>query len=352
VGIREIANALGISIGTVDRALHDRPGISPSTRANVLRMAQRLRYRPNVAARNLRLNRRLRLAIHTPKEIASFFNPLRDGIRTAAASATGVNIDLDFRTFPRLGDGDLRLMEQDLDREYDGLLITPGNLALIEPMIRKFTERNVPVICVASDVPRSGRLASVSIDAAVSGGMAAELLGRVLKKEGHVAVITGDLSTFDHSEKLRGFAGTLATTAPHLTLLPAVESHERPTEAYTAAIGLLKRKPRPAGIYISTANSIPVLRALDEQHLLGRIEVIATDLFPQLARLLEESTLLATIHQRPFTQGKVAFEAIFCYLVHGIVPKAATRLAPHIVLRSNLPLFLSGEADRSAADRT
>jgi LacI family transcriptional regulator len=242
-------------------------------------------------------------------------------------------------------------MEEDLDSDYDGLLITPGNLATIEPLIRKFTERNVPVICVASDVPRSGRLASVSVDAAVSGGMAAELLGRVLKTEGRVAVITGDLSTFDHSEKLRGFAGTLATTAPHLTLLPAVESHESPQEAYTAAMRLIRRKPRPVGIYINTANSIPVLRALDEQHLLGRMEVIATDLFPQLTKLLEEGSLLATIYQRPFTQGKVAFEAMLRYLVDGIVPKAVTRLAPHIILRSNLPLFLSGEAERTAAVR-
>jgi LacI family transcriptional regulator len=350
-GIKEIARALGISIGTVDRALHDRPGISPNTRAKVLRMAERLQYRPNVAARNLKLNRRLRIAVHTPREIASFFDPLREGVRAAAAATAGVKLDVDFRTFPRLGDGDLKLMEEDLDRDYDGLLITPGHLARAEPIIRRFVDKNVAVICVASDVPRSGRLAAVSVDAAVSGGMAAELLGRVLRAEGNIAVITGDLNTFDHSEKLRGFAATLATTAPHLTLLPAVESHEQPKEAYTAALRLLKRRPRPAAIYISTANSVPVLRALDEQRLLGRMEVIATDLFPQLAALLESGAILATIYQRPYTQGKVAFEAMFRFLVGGASPDPVTRLAPHLILRSNLPLFLSSEADRAAAAR-
>jgi LacI family transcriptional regulator len=185
----------------------------------------------------------------------------------------------------------------------------------------------------------------------VSGGMAAELLGRVLKAEGNVAVVTGDLNTFDHSEKLRGFAATLATTAPHLTLLPAIESHERPKEAYTAALRLLKHKPRPAGIYISTANSMPVLRALEEQQLLGKMEVIATDLFPQLATLLESGAILATIYQRPFTQGKVAFEAMFRYLVDGVYPESIVRLTPHVILRSNLPLFLSGESERSGSAR-
>ncbi len=232
-------------------------------------------------------------------------------------------------------------MEQDLGREYDGLLITPGNPTTIEPMIRRFSRKNVAVVCVASDAPRSGRLATVSVDAAVSGGIAAELLGKVVKTEGSVATITGDLRTFDHSEKLRGFAATLAIVAPHLTLLPAVESHERPKDAYEATIALLKRKPRPAGIYISTANSIPVLRAIEEQQLFGRIEIITTDLFSELAGLLESGKILATIYQRPYTQGKVAFEVIFRYLVEGVPPDSITRLAPHIILRSNLSLFLS-----------
>lgn len=339
-GIREIATALGISIGTVDRALHNRPGVNPKTRAKVLKMAERLQYRPNVAARNLKLNRRIRLAVHLPQEIASFFDPLREGVRAAAAMAHGVKIDLDFRTYPRLGDGDVQLMKEDLGREYDGIVITPGNPAAIEPMIRQFVAKGTAVICVASDAPRSGRLATVSVDAAISGGIAAELLGTAIRSDGLVATITGDLSTFDHAEKLRGFAATLATLAPHLTLLPAVESHERPKDAYQATLALLKRQPTPMGFYISTANSIPVLHALDEHNLLKSVAVVTTDLFPELAGLLESGKILATIYQRPFTQGKTAFEALVRWLVEGIRPEPVMRLAPHIILRSNLPLFL------------
>jgi hypothetical protein len=38
-GMRDIAEALQISTGTVDRALHNKPGISPLTRQRVLSMA-------------------------------------------------------------------------------------------------------------------------------------------------------------------------------------------------------------------------------------------------------------------------------------------------------------------------
>ena len=52
-GIKDIAKALGISIGTVDRAIHSRGGINPITKERVLKMAQTLRYKPNLAARYL-----------------------------------------------------------------------------------------------------------------------------------------------------------------------------------------------------------------------------------------------------------------------------------------------------------
>jgi len=340
VGIKQIAAAAGISIGTVDRALHNRPGVNPKTRSRVLKIAEKLGYRPNLAARSLKLNRRLRIVAHLPRQIASFFDPLREGVQEAAAAIRGVTVDVTFRTYPHLGDGDLKLLEEDLERDYDGILMTPGNPSQVESAIRRFTERGTAVVCVASDAPRSSRLASVSVDAAISGSIAAELLGTVLHSEGTVATITGDLNTFDHGEKLRGFAATLATMAPHLTLISTIETHDSPKEAYRATLALLKRNPSPAGIYVSTANSIPVLRALEENGMCGRVQLITTDLFAELIPSIESGAILATLYQRPFTQGKLAFETLCRFLVDGVQLEPVTRLAPHIILRSNLPLFL------------
>lgn len=340
IGIKEIAAAAGSSIGTVDRALHNRAGVNPKTRSRILKIAEKLGYRPNLAARTLKLNRRLRIAAHLPRQIASFFDPLRDGIQEAASTSHGVTVDLTIRTYPHLGEGDLKLLEEDLEKDLDGILITPGDPTRLEPAIRRFTERGTTVVCVASDAPRTNRLASISADAATSGSIAAELFGTVLQCEGSVAIITGDVSTFDHGEKLRGFAATLATMAPHLTLMPAIESHESPREAYRVTLELLRRKVKPIGIYINTANSVPVLRAVDENGLWGRVKLITTDLFAELVPLIESGKILATLYQRPFTQGKLAFETLCRYLVEGVQPEPITRLAPHIILRSNLHLFL------------
>ncbi len=72
IGIKEIARALGVSIGTVDRALHGRPGINPITQSKVLEMAQSMGYRPNLAARYLKSKKQLRFTASLPREIAYF----------------------------------------------------------------------------------------------------------------------------------------------------------------------------------------------------------------------------------------------------------------------------------------
>ncbi|MFZ0301702.1 MAG: LacI family DNA-binding transcriptional regulator [Terracidiphilus sp.] len=338
-GIRDIAEALGTSIGTVDRALHGRIGVSTRTKARVLRMAEQLGYKPNIAARSLKLNRKVRVAAVFPREIAAFFNPLRAGIRSAADEAIGMHLTLDFIDYPRIGLGEVAALESVASKKYDGILFTPGRPRELAGVIRRIVGQGTPMLCVASDAPDSGRIASVTVDAYTSGALAAELLSHKLQSPSRVATITGDLATFDHAEKLRGFAATLAMFAPHLTLLPVVESHESAEDAYRQSIALLKAKTRPDAIYISTANSAPVFRALEELKLLGRVQVIATDLFPALIPLLESGKVLATLYQRPEAQGKTAFETLIAHLTDKDKPVKTQRFAPHIILRSNLSLF-------------
>lgn len=340
-GIRDIAKALGTSIGTVDRALHGRSGVSARTKARVLRMAEQLGYKPNIAARSLKLNRSLRIAAVLPREIAAFFDPLRAGIQAAADETVGTQLNLDFIDYPRLGSGDRAALEATAAKHYDGILFVPFRPRDLADVMRRFVTRGIPMFCVASDAPDTGRIGSVTVDAYTSGALAAELLSHKLQAPSRVATITGELATFDHAEKLRGFAASLAMFAPHLTLLPVVETHESPEDAYRQAVALLRSKSRPDAIYISTANSLPVLRALEENKLLGRVQVITTDLFHELVPLLEAGKVLATLYQRPEAQGKLAFETLMAHLMNKDKPVRSHRFAPHIILRSNLSLFVS-----------
>ena len=338
-GIKEIALALGVSIGTVDRALHDRAGINPLTRARVLKMAKTLGYKPNVAARHLKLRRKLQISVNLPREIASFFDALRQGI-TEAARPFQSSIELRFRSFPRLAEGDSEAFSQALDEGSSGIIIAPGHPSDMKPWIRRAARSHIPVVCVATDAPGTERLAVISSDPYTGGAMVAEWLGYVIPRPTRVLLVTGDLSTVDHAEKRRGFEQFLAANAPHLTMARVIENHDDPEQAYELTRAALAEDRSIGAVYVCTANSLPTLQALEEAGRLGDTAVVTTDLFPALVPHLRSGRILATVYQRPITQGRMAFQALYQFLVEGTCPPLRQRLPPHMVLRSNLDLFL------------
>jgi LacI family transcriptional regulator len=338
-GIKEIARALGVSIGTVDRALHERPGINPMTRAKVLKMAQTLGYRPNLAARFLKSQRQLILSVLLPSEIASFFDTLRDGIREAAEPFDPA-VRVDFRSYPSLGEGDAALFEQALTDGTQGMIIAPGEPAVMKPLIRKAARRNIPVVCVATDAPGTERLTAITACSSTNGAIVGELLCRIIHGPGKLVVVTGSLSTADHADKVDGFRMSLNQLGMRLEIGAIIEAHDDERLAYSAMKGVIERHPDLRGVYVSTANSLPVLQAIEEAGLGGKLAVITTDLFPALVPLIRSGRVLATVHQRPLTQGRMAFQALHQFLIEGKCPLPRIRVAPHIVMNSNLELFL------------
>jgi LacI family transcriptional regulator len=349
-GIKEIAEAVGVSIGTVDRALHSRPGISEATRARIMKAAAALGYRPNLAARHLKLGRQRQISVHLPQEIASYFDAMRQGIQQAAAQLQPP-LKVEFHSFPRMGQGEVESLQAVLDQSCDGIIIAPGAPTRIAPLIRQATQRGTPVVCVATDAPDSDRLAVVSSDPFTSGAIVAELLSRMDKGSHQAAIITGDLATVDHSEKVRGFRSMMADLGSSLTLAEVAEAHDDPREAYRQTCDLLARHPKLSSIYVSTSNSLPVIQALEERGRTREVSVIVTDLFPELVPLMRAGKVFATLYQRPLTQGRLAFEAMHRFIVEGVRPKPVQKLPPYIVLRSNLALFIENSPEFDPATK-
>src|SRR5215467_5880034 len=108
----DIAKSLGTSIGTVHRALHDNPGVSPATKARVLQVARTLGYRPNLAARYLSSRKTLRISVNTLEGTTSFWDEVRTGIREEAAGILLENVEVEFRTCPNLGEGEKEALQK------------------------------------------------------------------------------------------------------------------------------------------------------------------------------------------------------------------------------------------------
>jgi LacI family transcriptional regulator len=212
----------------------------------------------------------------------------------------------------------------------------------------------IPVVCVASDAPHTRRLTAISADPFTGGAIAGELLSLAIRGSGPVAIITGDLSTVDHAEKLRGFRSMVKKLESGLSLATVAEAHDDEREAYRQTSEILAQNPGLKGIYVSTANSLPVVEALTDLGLAGKIPLITTDLFAEMVPLIRNGKISASIYQRPQTQGRLAFSALYQYLVEGSAPPPVIRLAPQIVMRSNVDLLIERtqlEADEELGDR-
>jgi LacI family transcriptional regulator len=337
----DIAKALEISIGTVDRALHDRPGVNAVTKRRVQQMAKSMGYRPNLAASVLSSKRKLRISVNLPEEIASFFNHVRAGIESEHALLSKGSIDLEFRSFPRLGVGEIDAFDDAVETGVHGIITAVGHPGQFISRIRKALRKNIPVVCVVADATGSDRIAAVTIDTRASGGLVCDLMGRFLRQNGEIAVFTGELTTADHVEKVESFSQGVAQYYPHLRVLPPIETHDRPREASEKAMLAFRNHAHLVGCYITTANSTPVLRALKTCKNLSEITVITTDLFPELVPFIRSGAVAASIHQRPRAQGQLAWRILQGFLRDGTCPTDRVTLAPHVVTRSNLDYFLT-----------
>ena len=88
VGIKRLAHHLNISIGTVSRALNDRPDVNADTRQRVLKAAHELGYIANQSGRSLRrgVTGAIGFMIQTGPQFNvqgdNFFTSVFDGVQT------------------------------------------------------------------------------------------------------------------------------------------------------------------------------------------------------------------------------------------------------------------------------
>src|ERR1035437_8885885 len=80
VTMKDIAQELGISIGTVSKVLRDHPDISPETRERVRKRMRELNYRPKLAARALVTGRTHTIGLVVPDLVHPFFGEVAGGL--------------------------------------------------------------------------------------------------------------------------------------------------------------------------------------------------------------------------------------------------------------------------------
>ena len=137
VTLKEIAERAGVSIGTVDRALNNRPGVSERSKRRVEQIAAELGYRPNRFASALSRRSEKRIAAVFPDRPAAFYGEIERGVDRAAAELRDFGVSVEKIRYPlNIPDGAARcLSEPDLvERVQRALRLhgVPGELLILE----------------------------------------------------------------------------------------------------------------------------------------------------------------------------------------------------------------------------
>ena len=101
--IKMIAERAGVSIGTVDRVLHDRPYVKAEVRERVLQVLEELDYHPNRMASALATSGTPRhLALVQPEwEKGYVQDEMKAGVTRFLEEYRDYNVTLDVRTYAR-----------------------------------------------------------------------------------------------------------------------------------------------------------------------------------------------------------------------------------------------------------
>ncbi len=141
--IKDIAKTLGISVSTVSRALKDHPDISPGTKKMVKTFAQKVNYRPNALALNLRRCKTNTIGIIIPEIVHHFFSSVIAGIdKVAYAKGYNVMICQSNEDYNR----EVIDTQALIDNRVDGILMSLSKTTLNLDHIHNIIQQGIPVV--------------------------------------------------------------------------------------------------------------------------------------------------------------------------------------------------------------
>lgn len=205
-GVKEIARRANVSIGTVDRVLHNRNGVSPTTREKVKAIIKALDYQPNLLARRLASKKVIHIATLIPlvsKDTSFWLVPL-EGISRAEAEIKQYNISVDRYFFDQ--DDKASFVNQSrkiLRKKPDGVLLSPDFIEESVVFTNKCDQLGIPYVFIDSDIEDQNRLSYIGPNLYDSGYLVANLASYILRGDESVLLLNISKRMHKHHHLLK-----------------------------------------------------------------------------------------------------------------------------------------------------
>ena len=334
VTLQQIAEAAGVSRGTVDRALKDRGRVRPEVAEKIKQIAKEMGYQPSLAGRALVLAKRnLKIGIIMQSAQTPFMVQVYEGMKAAKQEVESLGGTVEIFRVDGVDAGRVMEIMQDLkEQEYSGIALSPSEDTMLKKMINQFSEEySIPIITFNSDIEDTKRICFVGQNTIQSGRTAAGLMGEITGGEGEVAVISGHISNPALNNRIRGFQSEIQESFPDIQLVGTKYSYDDEWVAAKIVEELLEQYQALKGIYVTGTAVKGVCEALVKQGKEREIKVIGNDFLDENKKWVERGAINFLIGQDSYMQGYEPVMMLFHLLFDDEKPESVYRYAEIVI---------------------
>lgn len=347
--IKDIARETGISIGTVDRILHNRGRFSADTAKKVRKTVNALGYKPNIHAKALRKARTFYFSAVIPEahQDSGYWQLVLQGVILASTELESYNSKVEILHFDRYSPISFKhTLNEAINKGPDGILIAP---VLPIESCEILNTCTIPYLFIDSDIPElSNRISYIGQDSNQSGILAAKLMTillgqRIDMADPSVLIIdpSGSDENYHINSRIEGFHEGARRLIPHAQLQVKQVNPDDEKSFHSFLNQYFQSSPDlPKGIFVANStvyHAASYLEKAGEPY--SSIYLIGYDLIPERTGYIDREIINFIITQQPEEQSYLGLMMLYDKLVLNktIQEKRITPL--NIITKENLNTF-------------
>ena len=316
--VNEIAILADVSIGTVDRVIHNRGRVSAETRKKIQKIIDDTGFQPNALARHLKLNCKYKIGVLIPEITAEsgYWKQLYDGIcRTINNELSAFSFKVELFPF-------VRSDRMSFSAQFHKMITSDCSAYIIAPVMQEQTlfllyESNThcPYCFIDSALPGTNPLCTVAQDPLRAGYLAGRMTELTAVRQGIFAVIKSDTEAYNQNERARGFCEWFNRDInTHNAVLISGYNAEK-TTICSEIDALLDKYPAVAGICLVNASTHIAAAYIQKIGLKTKISITGFDLVKENCEMLRTGLIDCLISQEPAEQGRQVMSQLYRKLV-------------------------------------
>jgi LacI family transcriptional regulator len=344
--IKDIATMAGVSIGTVDRVIHNRGEVAEKTRIRVQRILKETNYSPNLVAQVLKSKKRYQLVSLLPASTDNnqFWKKHTLGMIRAIEELDPFPVTLSQVTFDIQSEADFQKKAGVvLDLKPDGVILTPIFKSESISFCSRLQKEKVPFVFIDEFIENTDFLAYIGEDIFQSGRVAGQLTDMVTPEKSDILVVTiaRNIRNVHHlTSRTEGFLSYFSKSGKNKGKKIIVNiSGPSPSDVNNTIDKAFVENPGIESIFMTGSRSYLIALYLEKRGL-NSIDLIGYDLLDLNVKYLKSGSIRFLIGQRPEEQTYKAIKKLFEYLSLHKIPEKIEYLPVDIVTSENVDFFL------------